>query len=122
MIEDYWVQARIDREMANFQKKMAKIFTKLAQKSFVEATPIVLIFPLRLLQKNDFCYFLHYDLQCREHGVHQNVTLPKISPNRRILAKNSVFNLCNSISADGAFVGLSNSGSTIVCSCLLLIH
>ena len=34
---------------------------------------------------------MHYALQCREHGVPRNVCLPKISPNRCILANNPIF-------------------------------
>ena len=38
-------------------------------------------------------YFLHFALQCPEHDKDQNMPLPKIGPNWRILAKNPIFGL-----------------------------
>ena len=52
------------------------------------------------IAKTDFFYFAHFALRCQEHGVCQNVHLPKVSPIQHILAQNPIF----PIFADGLLV------------------
>ena len=46
--------------------------------------PFFHLFPFILLQKHSLFHFLHFALQCREHGKDQNWSLPKINPNLTI--------------------------------------
>ena len=51
-------------------------------------------------------HFLQFALLCREHGTHQNWSLPKIGPTGHILAKNQFFCFVNQIFVNEAFVAL----------------
>ena len=60
---------------------------------------------LILLQKLTF-FIGHFALQCREHGVPQNMALPKMGPIWLILAKNLIISLGDRISTNWAFMSL----------------
>ena len=54
-------------------------------------TAIFSLSPSFFCKNRLFFYFAHFTLQCQEHGVCQNVHLPKIGPIQPILAQNLIF-------------------------------
>ena len=88
VIEDYWVPRK-----GPFPDFYPKICIKRAKSRFLAVTPIFVRLSLIMLQKLTFFHF-------------QNMPLPKIGPNRRILAKNPIFCFGNPIFVDRALVAL----------------
>ena len=90
-----------------FQEKNGKKIGFLAKYRFFFCGSNTHFFTSHLILLQKLTFFIgHFALQCREHGVPQNMALPKMGPIWRILAKNLIISLGDRISTNWAFMSL----------------